>query len=216
MAEFMELCERMVVGQLQARGIRDSRVLEAMRRVPRHRFVRPGDEYAAYEDRALTIGAGQTISQPYMVATMTEALGIGPASHVLEIGTGSGYQAAVLAEIARDVVTIEVKPDLAEAAEQRFVELGYTNIKLVVADGSLGYPEGSPYDGIIVTAAAPRVPESLKAQLSEGGRLVVPVGTRFQQEVVVVQRQGDSYLERAQDPCVFVPLVGKEGWDLQP
>jgi protein-L-isoaspartate(D-aspartate) O-methyltransferase len=166
----------------------------------------------AYEDRAVPIGEGQTISQPYMVAVMTEALALRDARLVLEIGTGSGYQAAVLAELAREVITLERRPELARVAARRFEALGYSSITVIVADGSSGYPAAAPYDGIVVTAGAPQVSESLKGQLADGARLVVPVGSRREQELIIVTRQGGAFVEAAREPCVFVPLVGGEGW----
>lgn len=198
--------------QLVARGIRDTRVLDAMRRVPRHAFVEQDAQGLAYADRALPIGDGQTISQPYMVAAMTEALRLQGHERVLDVGTGSGYQAAILAELARAVVTIERRPDLAEAARERLVSLGYRNIRVVIGDGSLGYVDDAPYDGILVAAASPRVPESLKHQLADNGRLVIPVGPPDQQRLIIVHRDGDRFVESVHEGCVFVPLVGAEGW----
>jgi protein-L-isoaspartate(D-aspartate) O-methyltransferase len=198
--------------QLVARGIRDMRVLDAMRRVPRHEFVEHETQELAYADRALPIGDGQTISQPYMVAAMTEALRLQGRERVLDVGTGSGYQAAILAELAREVVTIERRPELADAARERLAALGYRNIRVVVGDGSVGYVEDAPYDGILVAAASPRVPESLKQQLADGGRLVIPVGPPDQQRLTVVTRDGDGFVESVHEGCVFVPLVGAEGW----
>jgi len=198
--------------QLVARGIRDARVLDAMRRVPRHQFVLQDAQSLAYADRALPIGDGQTISQPYMVAAMTETLRLQGHEHVLEVGTGSGYQAAILAELARDVVTIERRRELAEMARARLSALGYHNVLVVVGDGSLGYEDGAPYAGILVAAASPRVPESLKHQLADGGRLVIPVGPPEEQRLTLVSRDGDRFLESVLDGCVFVPLVGAEGW----
>jgi protein-L-isoaspartate(D-aspartate) O-methyltransferase len=206
----------MVSGQLESRGIRDPRVLEAMRTVPRHLFVPPERQASAYEDRALPIGDGQTISQPYMVAIMTEALSIAAGARVLEIGTGSGYQAAILAVLAREVITIERRPGLAAAAERRLTMLGFTNVTVVVADGSSGYPKAAPYDAVMATAGAPQVPTSLRAQLAEGARLVVPVGSAFHQDLVVIERRGETFLESRGEGCVFVPLVGREGWPEAP
>jgi protein-L-isoaspartate(D-aspartate) O-methyltransferase len=170
--------ERMVTTQLAGRGVRDPRVLGAMRDVPRHLFVPEAVARDAYEDRPLPIGEGQTISQPYMVAAMTAALAPGPADRVLEVGTGSGYQAAILARLARSVVTIERHPALAARARAAMDALGITNVRVVVGDGSNGYPDEAPYDRILVTAGAPAVPESLKEQLADGGRLVIPVGRK--------------------------------------
>jgi protein-L-isoaspartate(D-aspartate) O-methyltransferase len=183
-----------------------------MGRVPREAFVPPADHSRAYADQALPIGEGQTISQPYMVAAMTAALGLTGSERVLEIGTGSGYQTAILAELAREVLSVERLPELAAAARGRLVSLGYGNVQVVVGDGTLGYPDAAPYDAILVTAGAPRVPESLTAQLAEGGRLAIPVGSRHHQELRVVTRQKDAWVESIRDACVFVPLVGREGW----
>jgi protein-L-isoaspartate(D-aspartate) O-methyltransferase len=204
--------ELMVGEQLVRRGVHDARVLQAMRHVPRHLFV-PADEQAlAYADRALPIGHGQTISQPYMVAAMTEALAPRGSERVLEIGTGSGYQAAILAELAREVITIERWPELAASAEAVLRNCGYSNIRVLVGDGSIGALEGAPYDGIIVTAAAPQAPAQLKEQLAQGGRLVVPIGTRDYQVLTVITREGENFRASAREGCVFVPLVGREGW----
>jgi len=200
--------------QLVARGVADPRVLDAMRRVPREAFVPESARPDAYADRALPIGAGQTISQPYMVAVMTEALKLTGAEHVLDVGTGSGYQAAVLAQLARDVISIERVPELADAARARLAALGYTNIEVVVGDGTLGVPERAPFDAILIAAGAPRAPEALKQQLStEGGRLVVPIGPPHQQTLTVVVRRGNQFTESRGIGCVFVPLIGKEGWN---
>jgi protein-L-isoaspartate(D-aspartate) O-methyltransferase len=216
MVDWAEARARMVSEQLERRGIRDPRVLDAMRSVPRHLFVPPERQAGAYEDRALPIGDGQTISQPYMVATMTEALSIAAGAHVLEIGTGSGYQAAILAVLARDVITIERRPGLAEAAARRLMSLGFTNVTVVVADGSGGYPGAAPYDAIVATAGAPQVPASLRTQLADGARLVMPVGSAFHQDLVVTRRRGETFVESRGESCVFVPLVGREGWPEAP
>ena len=203
---------QMVARQLEGRGIRDPRVLEAMRRVPRHLFVPHPQQVDAYDDRALAIGSDQTISQPYMVAIMTAALGPLRGGRVLEIGTGSGYQAAVLAELAGAVITIERRPELAEAAHDRLAALGYVNVTVVPGDGTLGFVSGAPYAGILVTAGAPGVPASLREQLAEGARLVVPVGARASQRLLVIERKGDRFSEVLGEACVFVPLIGREGW----
>lgn len=202
----------MVDTQLQARGIRNEAVLEAMTRVPRHRFVPEKYRDRAYADTPLGIGCDQTISQPYMVALMTEALSLTPESRVLEIGTGSGYQAAVLAELSAEVYTVERHAELSEQAAETLSLLGYKNVQTTVGDGTLGWPEHAPYDGIIVTAGAPDVPESLKNQLADGGRLVVPVGTRPLQRCVCVRRRGNKFKSKDLVSCVFVPLLGAEGW----
>ena len=199
--------------QLVARGVRDPRVLDAMRRVPRDAFVPAALRPYAYDDRALAIGSGQTISQPYMVAAMTEALGLTGGERVLDVGTGSGYQAAVLAELAREVITIERRPELAEAARVTLGALGYRTIDVLVGDGTLGSPAHAPFDGILVGAGAPRVPDALREQLArDGGRLVIPVGPPDQQWLVVVTRSGDSYTESKGVGCIFVPLLGADGW----
>lgn len=209
----------MVADQLQRRGVADRVVLDAMGRVPRERFVPPELAHRAYEDGALGIGRGQTISQPYIVARMTEALDLGAwmAEHtdepprVLDIGTGSGYQAAVLAAAGASVISIERDEQLADEARERLAALGY-DVAVQVGDGSAGWPEGAPFAGIIVAAAAPELPPPLVAQLDEGGRLVVPVGSRYHQELVVASRQGERVEQRHLEPCVFVPLVGRYGF----
>jgi len=201
--------------QLVARGITDARVLDVMRRVPREAFVPSASSELAYADRALPIGCGQTISQPYMVAVMSEALRLTGGERVLEVGTGSGYQAAVLGELARHVMTVERVPELAEAARARLAALGYTNVDVSVGDGTLGSPSHAPFDGILVAAGAPRAPDALKEQLSpEGGRLVIPVGPAEQQWLVVITRHGDRFTESTGIGCVFVPLLGRNGWTL--
>jgi len=204
----------MVEHQLRGRGIRDEAVLAAMAAVPRDLFVPPDVLAYAYSDDALPIEAGQTISQPYMVAQMTELLEPRPEMRVLEVGTGSGYQAAVLATIGCRVVTIERHAELAAAAEARLAQLGLGDlVRIEVGDGSLGLPQEVPFEGIVVTAAAPAVPATLRAQLAEGGRLVVPVGSRDFQELLAVVRHGDDFEERRCGSCVFVPLVGAGGFD---
>jgi protein-L-isoaspartate(D-aspartate) O-methyltransferase len=206
--------ERMVATQLRARGISDERVLAALLAVPREQFVPEWQRDAAYADEALPIPAGQTISQPYMVARMTELLEVVAGDRVLEIGTGSGYQAAVLATLGCRVTTIERHPELAAAARERLVRLGFgDSVEVRVGDGSLGAPDEAPWCGIVVTAAAPMVPTPLREQLDpDGGRLVVPVGSRDRQDLIVVTRRGDEWLERDDGPCVFVPLVGEAGF----
>ena len=200
--------ERMVVEQIEARDVTDKLTLAALRKVPRHLFVTPGSAKHAYEDYPLPIGHGQTISQPYIVAFMTQALGLKGGEKVLEVGTGSGYQAAVLAEIAKSVYTIEILEPLADEARERLARLGYKNVKVRSGDGYLGWPEAAPFDAIIVTAAAPRIPEPLKDQLKEGGRLVIPVGDEYQ-ELMVVTRRGGSFEEQRVIPVRFVPMTGK-------
>jgi len=204
---------RMVKQQLRRRGIADERVLAVMGSLPREAFIGEGRPDLAYADGALPIGAGQTISQPYVVARMTELLQPMPGDRILEVGTGSGYQAAVLASLGATVVSYERQHDLAVDARRRLDALGFGDrVEVRLGDGSAGDPAGGPYDGIIVTAAAPRVPPRLREQLVDGGRLVVPVGPRDHQELLTIQRIGDRWLERAQGPVVFVPLVGEGGY----
>ncbi len=210
---FREERERMVARQLQARGIADPRVLVAMTHVPRHRFLPKTLWDEAYADHPLPIGEGQTISQPYIVALMTQALVLRGEEKVLEIGTGSGYQTAILAELSRRVVTIERSASLSQAAEERLHRLGYETIELRVGDGTLGAPDEAPFDRILATGSLPRIPQSLLAQLEEGGALVLPVGERSLQELVSVTRREGSYTQARLGPCAFVPLIGEEGWD---
>ena len=198
---------------LARRGIRDERVLAAIASVPRESFVPDELRPQAYADRALPIGKGQTISQPYMVATIAAALELRGGERVLDVGTGSGYQAAVLAELAAEVVSIERVPELAEQARATLARAGYENVDVCVGDGTLGVPERAPYDGIAVAAAAPSPPEALYEQLAPGGRLVVPVGTRNDQWLEVVTRSGHGPDRRRTVPCRFVPLLGSEGFD---
>jgi len=200
--------EEMVERQIVARGVRDERVLAAMRKVPRREFVPEPLAAQAHDDHPLPIGHGQTISQPYIVAYMTEALGLEGGETVLEVGTGSGYQAAVLAVIAARVYTIEIVAPLAEEARERLEKLGYDNVEVRAGDGYQGWPEAAPFDAIMVTAAAPRVPEPLKAQLRDGGRLVLPVGDEWQ-ELVVITRRGDRFEEKRVLPVRFVPMTGE-------
>lgn len=206
----------MVARQLVRRGIRDENVLEAMGSLPRELFVPSEIEADAYRDDALPIAAGQTISQPYIVARMTELLAPRTGMRVLEVGTGSGYQAAVLATIGCNVISIERHPDLAETARARLVELGLDRrVRIEIGDGSLGWPAAAPFEGIVVTAAAPRVPLTLRSQLADRGRLVVPVGTPRSQDLVGVMRLGDTFDERTFGGCVFVPLLGAEGFSIE-
>jgi len=203
----------MVAQQLVARGIRDPRVLAAMEHVPREMFVPPHERLRAYADQALPIGEGQTISQPFMVALMSESLNLAGNERVLEIGTGSGYQAAILAELAREVISIERIAALASEAQGRLAALGYRNVEVRVGDGTLGHPSCAPYDAILVTAGAPRVPEALQAQLvAAGGRIVIPVGPQEHQELLIVRRDGEVFTRSPTGGCVFVPLVGEQGW----
>jgi len=204
--------ERMVEEQLISRGIHDQRVLSAFRKVPRHRFVEAGLESRAYEDHPLSIGSGQTISQPYMVALMTERLGLKGGEKVLEIGTGSGYQTAILAELSTEIYSLERISYLAEQAEKKLNEIGYVNVKIKMGDGTLGWPEHSPYDRILVTAGSPDIPKPLIGQLNNKGRLVIPVGGSFSQMLRVVEKVDKGLKETDVCGCVFVPLVGKFGW----
>src|SRR3954447_19833860 len=206
--------ERMVQVQIARRGIRDSRVLDAMRCVPREAFVEPGFEEFAYEDGPLPIGEGQTISQPYIVALMIEAAELRPGDRVLEIGAGSGYAAAVMSQIANRVYAIERYPSLGEAARRRFSSLGYDNIELRVDDGTLGWPEAAPFDAILVAAGGPNVPPRLKQQLAVGGRLVIPVGSKErEQKLLKITRRSETEFEQEDlGEVMFVPLVGQQGW----
>src|SRR5208337_506696 len=207
-----ELRTRMVEEQLRSRGIRDPRVLAAMAKVPREEFIASGYLKDAYGDHPVPIGAGQTVSQPYIVAAMVEALELQPTDRVLEVGTGTGYEAAILGELAAEVWTIERHEELAIKAREILARLGYSNVHVVVGDGSVGLPQHAPFDKILVAAAAPKIPESLMAQLADGGRLVVPVGSRFEQQVQVVRKVGAETVVTAHELCRFVPLVGAEGW----
>jgi protein-L-isoaspartate(D-aspartate) O-methyltransferase len=198
----------MVREQIEARDVRDPRVLAAMRKVPRHLFVPPDEQASAYIDSPLPIGYGQTISQPYIVAFMTDALELNPRDRVLEIGTGSGYQAAVLAELAREVYTIEIVEPLAKEAEERLRRLQYANVHARVGDGYRGWPEEAPFDAIMVTAAPDHVPPPLVEQLRDGGRLVLPVG-RWDQELIRLRRTGKGITREALLPVRFVPMTGE-------
>jgi len=207
-----ELRVQMVERQIARRGVRDPRVLEAMRDVARHLFVPEDQRRHAYEDRALPIANGQTISQPYIVAVMTELLGPEPPHRVLEIGTGSGYQAAVLCRLTSRVTSIERHAELAEQARRVLGTLGIPNVDIRVGDGTEGLPDEAPFDRILVTAGAPAVPEVLKDQLAVGGRLVVPVGPSGHQYLTVVDRTSLGFEQHEHDACVFVPLIGRHGW----
>jgi len=206
------LREEMVTNQLTRRGIRDERVLKAMREIPRHLFVPARYRSMAYDDMPLPIGYDQTISQPLMVATMTEALRLHGDERVLEIGTGSGYQAAILARLAAVVFTLERIPELAAQARDTLAMLGITHVHVLVDDGSRGLPEHAPYDAIIVTAGAPKVPEALIAQLKADARLVIPVGDRFEQTLVRVTKTSGGIETEHLGGCRFVPLIGEHGW----
>jgi protein-L-isoaspartate(D-aspartate) O-methyltransferase len=200
--------EAMVAAQIAARGVSAPRVLAAMRKVPRHLFVPEQSLGQAYGDHPVPIGHGQTISQPYIVAFMTEAVGLRGGETVLEVGTGSGYQAAILAEIAAKVYTIEIVTPLAEEARRRLQRLGYENVHVRDGDGYQGWPEAGPFDAIVVTAAAPRIPAPLEEQLRDGGRLVIPLGDDWQ-ELVLVTRHGDDFERKRLLPVRFVPMTGK-------
>jgi protein-L-isoaspartate(D-aspartate) O-methyltransferase len=203
----------MVEGQLRARGIRNRRVLEAMASVPRHEFVPLKQAPAAYEDRALPIGEWETISQPYIVALMTEAADVRAGDHVLEIGTGLGYQSAVLAALGARVYTIERNGTLAEEARQKLARLGYGRaVEVITGDGTEGYAAAAPYDAILVTAGAPRIPQALIDQLADGGRLVIPIGSREVQQLHLLLRRGEEFTDKTLEAVQFVPLVGKQGW----
>lgn len=202
----------MVREQIYMRGVHDPRVLEAMRAVPRHLFVPEEAAAVAYADQPLPIGEGQTISQPYMVAAMTAALELKGTERVLEVGAGSGYQAAILSRLAREVHSIENHEALARAAVERLAWLGCANVRVHTGDGTLGWLDAAPYDGIIVTAAAPRIPPPLVEQLAEGGRLVIPVGDEQQQELLLVRKSGERTSSQVVCYCRFVPLLGRHGW----
>lgn len=204
----------MVASQLRLRGIADARVLRAMSTIPRELFVPEAHRGTAYADEALPIPAGQTISQPYMVARMTELLDPRPGDRVLEVGTGSGYQTAILAILGAAIISIERQPELALTARERLARLGLAGaVDIRVGDGSIGDPAGAPFDGIVVTAAAPSVPTALREQLSPaGGRLVIPVGDRQRQDLMLVVRHADEWRDQNEGPCIFVPLVGEAGF----
>lgn len=206
------LRQEMVETQLIPRGISDKRVLEAFRKVPRHLFIPESVRRSAYDDCALPIGEGQTISQPYMVAVMTEQLKLKGDETVLEIGTGSGYQAAIIAELCKKVYSVERHKVLAERAEEIMKSQGYSNIEFIIGDGTEGYAQAAPYDAIIVTAGCPEIPKPLVEQLKDGGRLVIPVGDVYQQLLTTVSKHGTKFETEESVPCVFVPLVGKFGW----
>ena len=205
--------ERMVKQQIKARGIEDKRVLKAMNSVPRHLFLPSDARKYAYGDSPIRIGSGQTISQPYIVALMTELLDVHKDHKVLDVGTGSGYQAAILGELAEEVHSIERHPELAERAEETLSDLGYDNVHVHVGDGTKGYEPASPYDRIIVAASAPRVPDPLLNQLAENGKLVLPVGSRFSQHLEIWDREGEKFRKTHSIPVVFVPLIGDAGWE---
>jgi protein-L-isoaspartate(D-aspartate) O-methyltransferase len=210
--QFEAQSRNMVETQLRRRGIQDERVLEAMHAVPRHEFVPAKYVGAAYEDRPLPIGERETISQPYMVAVMTQTARVEPGDKALEIGGGSGYQAAILAQMGATVCTIEINPQLAEESRERLARLGYTNVEVFAGDGSEGLAAHAPYDVIIISAGTPGVSPILLSQLAEGGRLVAPVGNLQQQELILLCKQEGEINTRRLDACQFVPLIGKGGW----
>ncbi len=206
MVDFVREREGMVETQIAARGVGDPLVLAAMGKVPRHHFVPQSLRRNAYSDEPLPIGNGQTISQPYIVAFMTEALGLTGTERVLEIGTGSGYQTAILAEIAKEVFTVEIVAPLSASAQEILGELGYANIRFRVGDGGEGWPEEAPFEAVMVTAAPPSIPRAFKAQLADGGRMIIPVGTDYQ-ELVLIRREGERFVESRLMSVRFVPLV---------
>ena len=210
--DYKEHRELMVKTQLIPRGIKDKGVLDAMERVPRHLFVDSTTVANAYSDMALPIGEGQTISQPYMVAVMTELLELDGTQKVLEIGTGSGYQAAVLAELSLEVFTIERIVSLSERAKNKFSDLSYANIHVKADDGTLGWPEEAPFDRIIITAGSPEIPKPLIEQLTEGGIIIIPVGDLYSQQLLKYRKSGKNSIIEYHTPCVFVPLIGQYGW----
>jgi protein-L-isoaspartate(D-aspartate) O-methyltransferase len=208
----MDPRQLMIERQLKARGIVDESVLAAFSRVPREEFIAIELRERAYDDRPLTIGCSQTISQPYIVASMLQAAELRPEDRVLEIGTGSGYQTALLAEIVSSVVSIERHADLAQVARERLSRLGYTNVEIVIGDGTLGYAPNAPYEAILVSAAAPQIPQILAQQLAIGGRMVLPVGNRDLQDLVLVRKHEEGLRHTRLDGCAFVPLIGQEGF----
>lgn len=203
----------MVEEQLKPGGVKDPRVLEVMGRIPRHRFVEKGLEDQSYLDRPLKIGSGQTISQPLIVGMMTQALGLTGREKVLEVGTGSGYQAAILAELAKNVYTIERLRALSVGARKILYRLGYNNVEFKIGDGTLGWPEEAPFDAIVVTASGPEVPPALKEQMADGSRMVIPVGAYELQKLCLITRRKEEWIMEVLSECRFVKLVGKEGWE---
>ncbi len=214
--EFARHRSEMIEEQLRRRGITDGSVLGAVAAVPRHEFIPFEVRDRAYDDVPLPIGGGQTISQPYIVAAMTLALRLKPSDRALEIGTGCGYQAALLSRLANEVFTVERHSELAASAEGRLARLGYINVHVHCGDGSLGLPESAPFDAILVAAAAPAVPQPLLAQLAEGGRLIIPIGDSENQELRLVEKQGNTFVTNRLEACRFVPLIGRFGWQEPP
>jgi protein-L-isoaspartate(D-aspartate) O-methyltransferase len=209
---FEEQRRHMIQEQLKARGISDERVLAAFHKVPRHLFIPKEFQQESYADHPIPIGSGQTISQPYMVALMIQLLRLQGHERVLEIGTGSGYELAILAELALEVYSIERLPELANSALRRLEQLGYLNLDVSAGNGSLGWAEHAPYDGIIVSAGAPQLPRPLIDQLGEGGRLVIPIGSHQAQTLTLVEKRGAHLQMKEITSCVFVPLLGEHGW----
>ncbi len=212
MPDFAAARQEMVARQIRDRGMLSPRVLEAMSTVARHEFVPVAAQGSAYSDEPLPIGGGQTISQPYMVAVMTDALRLSGTERVLEIGGGCGYQAAVLSLLAREVIVVELQPALAAASRERLARLGYANVRVEEGDGSLGWPGNAPYDAILVSAAAPAIPPPLSEQLAEGGRLVIPVGSSDRQDLLRVVKRLGGLAQESLCACRFVPLLGRHGW----
>jgi protein-L-isoaspartate(D-aspartate) O-methyltransferase len=210
--EYRDQRQAMVEKQLRRRGIKDERVLQAMADVLRHEFVPPQSRDLAYSDEPLGIGGGQTISQPYIVASMTAALGLLGFEKALEVGTGSGYQAAVLSLVAREVYSVESRGELAKSAAERLERLGFQNVHVHCGDGTLGLKEFAPFEAVLVAAAAPEVPKPLLEQLADGGRMVLPVGSEDQQHLELVTRRGDQFFRQRREACRFVPLIGAYGW----
>jgi protein-L-isoaspartate(D-aspartate) O-methyltransferase len=213
MDKFERQRNRMVKTQIMRRGLKNPRLLTAFESVPRHLFVPESYRYAAYDDSPLPIGHSQTISQPYIVALMTDLLELDGDERVLEVGTGSGYQASILAMMAKEVHTVEFVPELAAQADKLLKELGMDNVQVHIGDGSLGWPEAAPYGGILVAAAAPEAPRALLQQLEDGGHLVLPVGGRGTQNLEVWERKGDDFHSKIETAVAFVPLRGQQGWD---
>lgn len=208
------LIKNMVQSQIIERGIKDERVLSVFLNTPRHKFVAPELISSAYEDRPLPIGSGQTISQPYMAALMTELLMVTENMKVLELGTGSGYQSAILSALASEVYSVERIEVLGKTAANTLQLLGIKNVHIKIGDGSIGWEDAQPYDAIMVTAGAPKIPQALLDQLAEGGRLVIPVGNRFSQELICVQKINGKIIESRSCGCIFVPLLGQQGWSV--